>query len=196
MVFPNLPDDIAPPVVPIPLDPITEPYVDWPSRRSVKPLLEILGKTRSTLDRGKLFVAECTQEELDAALATYNGDPEKYLLAPLRETRKKLIHDEAYKFVCGRYSVQQQQIFQSLLTESHIKGFVNRRAYIGQLLVWVKEVIAESITADTAIDSATTPEQIKEVSIDYEDFNNSDPLVTVKEALQLDATSMDDRLGW
>ena len=156
-----------------------------------KPLAKIVelagGNTDSTVYKeGKLFVDNVSQEDLDAALVTYENDLEQYLIEPARQRQNNKISLEANGYIELSYPSFRRELFIALAEEARNSGLTNRVAYINQLLTWVKTVVAETISVETAIDSETDIDVIKGYSVDFTQFDATNPNITIKGALAIE----------
>lgn len=161
--------------------------ITWPAGENLQSLLMILGDSLAevSIAGGVLTIESASQADLDAALATYNSDPDTYLLGPKRIIAKMKLLNYSYALTLGRYSQARQQLFHAMLTESIIDGLANRIIYIRQLLTWLKEAAAALIVAEDQIDLADTVEAIRDVEIDLDALRQSDPHITVRAALAI-----------
>ena len=156
-----------------------------------KPLAKIVelagGNTDSTVYKeGKLFVDNVSQEDLDAALVTYENDLEQYLIEPARQRQNNKISLEANGYIELSYPSFRRELFIALAEEARNSGLTNRVAYINQLLTWVKTVVAETISVETAIESETDIDVIKGYSVDFTQFDATNPNITIKGALAIE----------
>ncbi len=156
-----------------------------------KPLAKIVelagGNTDSTVYKeGKLFVDNVSQEDLDAALVTYENDLEQYLIEPARQRQNNKISLEANGYIELSYPSFRRELFIALAEEARNSGLTNRVAYINQLLTWVKTVVAETISVEAAIESETDIDVIKGYSVDFTQFDATNPNITIKGALAIE----------
>ena len=156
-----------------------------------KPLAKIVelagGNTDSTVYKeGKLFVDNVSQEDLDAALVTYENDLEQYLIEPARQRQNNKISLEANGYIESSYPSFRRELFIALAEEARNSGLTNRVAYINQLLTWVKTVVAETISVEAAIESETDIDVIKGYSVDFTQFDATNPNITIKGALAIE----------
>ena len=135
---------------------------------------------------GSLYVQDVTQEALDAALVTYNSDLESHLLQPLRIVIIEDISLLANQYIEQYYPSFRRELFIALAEEARNTGLTNRVAYINQLLTWVKTIVVETIVAGDAIDAETNIETIRNYSVDFTQFDATNPDVTVKAALAIE----------
>ena len=159
-----------------------------PTNLNVTSIVDLTGAEPMSVDilpNSILEVHGITQEVLDDAMVVYYADEETYYIQPLRDGKKSSFSMQVYQFISDRYSVQVQQMFQALLTEASIGGLTNRITYIQQLLDWVKTIVAANIVADDAVDAAVTPEEIEAVTLDLTPFEATDPIVTVRGAMEI-----------
>ena len=161
--------------------------ISWVAGGNVRAVLEILGLEKGdvTITGDTLTIEDIEQSDLDEAFATYNSDPEKYILTPKRIIAKRRLLNFTYALTLGRYSPARQQLFHAMLTESIIDGRPNRAAYIRQLLDWLKAAAALLITAEDEIDAAQSVADMRAVSVDLEPLKNTDPGITVRAALEI-----------
>ena len=140
------------------------------------------------LDRGvwNLAVAGITQEELDASWAIYNSDLEQYELKPVRDAKKESISIEAHKYIGESYPSFRRELFIALAEEARNAGLTNRVAYINQLLIWVKTIVAITIVAGDEIDAETDVQTINNYDVDFTQFDATNPNVTVKATLGIE----------
>ena len=161
--------------------------IPWQAGGNLKSLLEILGKSQAAAScaSGQITIEDVSQEELEAAAVEYLSNEEKYLLAPIRKTRKRVLGKQSQAVVNDHYPQERQALFQMLLTEAIIDGKQNRIAYIRQLAGWIMTVTAAQIAAEAQVDQAASKEEIRAVQIDFEPIKAADPLVTIKGALSI-----------
>ncbi len=145
------------------------------------------GDTETSVYRnGTLYVEGVSQEDLDAALVTYENDLEQYLIEPARQRQNNRISLEANGYIESSYPSFRRELFIALAEEARNSGLTNRVAYINQLLTWVKTVVAETISVETAIDSETDIDVIKGYSVDFTQFDATNPNITIKGALAIE----------
>ena len=161
--------------------------VNWPSESNVVSLLGILGKPKAPASYagGQLTVEGVDQAELEAAVATFEADPETYVLRPVRAISKQRLSNLVYACTLGRYSQARQQLFHALLTEALADGLENRATYIRQLLTWLKQAAAVLIAAEDQVDALEDVEAIRAVDVDRDQIKNADPEITIRAALQI-----------
>ena len=133
-----------------------------------------------------LHVNDVTQEDLDAAWATYSSDLETYLLEPHRVSRKERISRLSAGFIDEIYPSFRRELFIALAEEARNSGLTNRAAYINQMLTWVKTVVASVLILEDEINAATTVEEIEAVNFDSTPFIATDPEITVRNALAIE----------
>lgn len=161
--------------------------IPWQPGGNLQSLLMILGTPLAevSIAGGQLTIQSASQAELDAAAASYEADPDQYVLAPLRRNQKQHLINLAYAFTLGKYSQSRQALFHALLTETIIDELPNRGDYIRQLLDWLKLVTGALMGAEAAVDLATTREAIKAIEINFETLGSADPGITIKAALEI-----------
>ena len=119
---------------------------------------------------GNLSVVGVDQETLDAALVEYSSNLDKYEIAPVRATRKDETSQAAADFIEERYPSFRRELFIALAEEARNTGLANRVAYINQMLIWVKSIVAAVLAAEDMIDSYTTLEEIQSTNLNTEVF--------------------------
>ena len=134
---------------------------------------------------GQLNVNDVTQEELETGLATYMADLELYFLQPLRGYRSEKISRLANEYIEQSYPSYRRELFIALAEEARNNGLTERAEYIGQLLTWIKTVVASVLTAETALESETDYEAISNYTVDFSVFDATNPNVTIKEAMSI-----------
>ena len=133
-----------------------------------------------------LHVESVTQEALDAALVTYMADLDTYLLEPSREIRKARISKASANFIDEIYPSFRRELFIALAEEARNLGLTNRANYINQMLTWVKTVVATVLVLEDQINAAITVEEIRSVDFDPTPFVDTDPQITVRNALAIE----------
>jgi len=133
-----------------------------------------------------LHVESVTQEALDAALVTYMADLDTYLLEPSREIRKARISKASANFIDEIYPSFRRELFIALAEEARNLGLTNRTNYINQMLTWVKMVVSSVLTLEDQINAASTVEEIRSVDFDPTPFVDTDPQITVRNALAIE----------
>ena len=134
---------------------------------------------------GELHVNDVTQEELDAALATYMADSDLYFLQPLRDRRSEKISRLANEYIEQSYPSYRRELFIALAEEARNNGLTDRAEYIGGLLTWIKTVVIAVLTAETALESEIDSEVISSYEVDFSAFDATNPNVTIKEAMSI-----------
>jgi hypothetical protein len=134
---------------------------------------------------GNLSVVGVEQEVLDAALVEYNSNLDKYEVSPAREAIKEGISIQSNKYIEQYYPSFRRELFIALAEEARNTGLTNRVAYINQLLTWVKTIVVEIIVAGDAIDAETNIETIRNYSVDFTQFDATNPDVTVRATLAI-----------
>jgi len=159
----------------------------WPSDGNVLSLLEILGASGNDASwaAGVLTIEGVDQAELDAAVASYNADPDRWVLDPVRQAQKSRLAKTVYNYTLSRYSTARQSLFHALLTEAIADGLTNRATYIRQLLTWLKMSAAMLIVAEDQVETLSTVAEIRQVDVDLAALTVNDPEVTVRAALQI-----------
>jgi len=147
---------------------------------------ELAGSESSYYDGTHLNIDDVTQEVLDAALSTYNSDPETYLLGPAREVKKEELSFAAHAYISEMYPSFRRELFIALAEEARNSGLTNRAAYINQVLVWIKTIVAAVITAEDMVDAYGTIEEINSTSLNVEVFAATDPEITVRGAMVIE----------
>ena len=134
---------------------------------------------------GQLNVNDVTQEELETGLATYMADLDLYYLQPLRDYRSEKMSRLAHEYIEQSYPSYRRELFIALAEEARNNGLTERAEYIGQLLTWIKTVVAAVLTAETALESETDYEAISNYTVDFSVFDATNPNVTIKEAMSI-----------
>ena len=134
---------------------------------------------------GQLNVNDVTQEELETGLATYMADLDLYYLQPLRDYRSEKMSRLAHEYIEQSYPSYRRELFIALAEEARNNGLTERAEYIGQLLTWIKRVVASVLTAETALESETDYEAISNYTVDFSVFDATNPNVTIKEAMSI-----------
>ena len=135
---------------------------------------------------GNLSVVGVDQETLDAALVEYSSNLDKYEIAPVRATRKDETSQAAADFIEERYPSFRRELFIALAEEARNTGLANRGAYINQMLIWVKSIVAAVLAAEDMIDSYTTLEEIQSTNLNTEVFASTDPEITIRGAMAIE----------
>jgi len=135
---------------------------------------------------GNLSVVGVDQETLDAALVEYSSNLDKYEIAPVRATRKDETSQAAADFIEERYPSFRRELFIALAEEARNTGLANRVAYINQMLIWVKSIVAAVLAAEDMIDSYTTLEEIQSTNLNTEVFASTDPEITIRGAMAIE----------
>lgn len=154
-------------------------------------LIKIVELSGGSLDEdnyyynGQLNVNDVTQEELEAGLATYMSDLDLYYLQPLRRYRSEKISRLAHEYIEQSYPSYRRELFIALAEEARNNGLTERAEYIGQLLTWIKTVVASVLTAETALESETDDEVISNYTVDFSVFDATNPNVTIKDAMAI-----------
>ena len=133
-----------------------------------------------------LHVDDVTQEELEAGLAIYMSDLDLYYLQPLRRYRSEKISRLAHDYIEQSYPSYRRELFIALAEEARNNGLTERAEYIGQLLTWIKTVVASVLTAETALESETDDEVISNYTVDFSVFDATNPNVTIRGAMAID----------
>ena len=85
------------------------------------------GSMSSTLYRdGGIQVDGVSQEDLEAALATYMSNLEAYLLQPARENKNNTISQQANSYIEEYYPSFRRELFIALAEEARNTGLTNR----------------------------------------------------------------------
>ena len=134
---------------------------------------------------GQLNVNDVTQEELETGLATYMADLDLYYLQPLRDYRSEKMSRLAHEYIEQSYPSYRRELFIALAEEARNNGLTERAEYIGQLLTWIKTVVASVLTAETALESETDYEAISNYTVDFSVFDATNPNVTIKDAMAI-----------
>lgn len=92
---------------------------------------------------------------------------------------------EIEAFFKTRYSGSTQLSMTVLFFEALNNGLNNRANYLGQALVYSKNVLTVSAETRVIINNCTTKDQIKLVEVDYDALIASDPMVSVATALTI-----------
>ena len=163
-------------------------FVEVSPEQNLSSIVAIAGGSMSSaLYRdGGIQVDGVSQEDLEAALATYMSNLEAYLLQPARESKNNTISQQANFYIEGYYPSFRRELFIALAEEARNTGLTNRLNYINQLLTWVKTVVALVISAETALESETTLDDIQNYSVDFSVFDATNPNITVKGALAIE----------
>ena len=154
-------------------------------------LIKIVELSGGSLDEdnyyynGQLNVNDVTQEELETGLATYMADLDLYYLQPLRDYRSEKMSRLAHEYIEQSYPSYRRELFIALAEEARNNGLTERAEYIGQLLTWIKTVVASVLTAETALESETDYEAISNYTVDFSVFDATNPNVTIKEAMSI-----------
>ena len=111
---------------------------------------------------------------------------DQYLIEPARQRQNNKISLEANGYIELSYPSFRRELFIALAEEARNSGLTNRVAYINQLLTWVKTVVAETISVEAAIDSETDIDVIKGYSVDFTQFDATNPNITIKGALAIE----------
>ena len=117
---------------------------------------------------------------------TYENDLDQYLIEPARQRQNNRISLEANGYIESSYPSFRRELFIALAEEARNSGLTNRVAYINQLLTWVKTVVAETISVEAAIESETDIDVIKGYSVDFTQFDATNPNITIKGALAIE----------
>lgn len=135
---------------------------------------------------GYLYSPSHTDEELEAIRADYLNNIDENFLEPQRKTALDKLSKDGADFIESRYPSFRQQMLQALFTEALFSGLVNRANYIKQVLNWVKSVVAITAVGENQLNAADSIEEIRDVEIDFSPFEETDPNVTINEALQIE----------
>jgi len=149
-------------------------------------LTELAGVESSYYDGTHLNIDDVTQEVLDAALSTYNSDLETYLLGPAREAKKEELSFAANAYISEMYPSFRRELFIALAEEARNSGLTNRAAYVNQVLVWIKTIVAAVIAVEDMIDAVMTIEEINSINLNTEVFASTDPEITVRGAMAIE----------
>ena len=133
----------------------------------------------------QLFVEGATQSELDDAYAVYESDRETYECIPAREKQVDLISSEANFYGTERYSEARRDSLLMLYVEASTQGLNNRLAYIQQLFDWANTIMVHVITCKSQLNLLLSSADIAAYTWDFEDFDLTDPNVTVEGALAI-----------
>ena len=159
-----------------------------PTHCNSRAILELAGASpmSSSSSDGNLVVVGITQEALDDAMTIYNADLETYFWSPAKQVRKDKIAKLSAEFIEGRYPSFRRELFIALAEEARNTGLTNRVAYINQMLTWVKTVVATVLTLEDQVNAASTVEEITSVDFDPTSFVDTDPQITVRNALAIE----------
>ena len=147
---------------------------------------EDLSQRNSYYSNGVLYVDDVSQEALDTALETYNSVEQiEHRLNNAKSNKKAVISQQAADYIETKYPSFRQQMFQALYSEAKADGLTDRVAYIAQLLDWVKTVTTLAIVSEEAVQQAESEETVNSISVDFTQFDGTDPNVTIKETLSL-----------
>ena len=158
-------------------------------------LIKIVELSGGSLDEDNYYykdglnVNDVTQEELEAGLATYVSDLDLYFLQPLRDRKSEKISRLAHDYIEQSYPSYRRELFIALAEEARNNGLTERAEYIGQLLTWIKTVVASVLTAETALESETDDEVISNYTVDFSVFDATNPNVTIKDAMAIEESS-------
>ena len=97
-----------------------------------------------------------------------------------------MLSEKAADFINSRYPVHKQQMLQALLTEAVFESKQNRANYIKRLLNWTKSVVAYISAVEQQVASADTFQEIASIQANFEAFEETDPEITISEALQIE----------
>ena len=164
-----------------------------PKGNNMNKIVELAGgdTNRSLLSREILHVEDVSQEELDEAWTTYSSDLDLYLLQPLRDSKSEAITLLAHKYIEQSYPSFRRELFIALAEEARNNELTARVEYIDQLLAWIKTIVAAVLLAEDEINSCSTVEEIKSISLNTEVFSATDPKVTIRGAMAIEDTASD-----
>ena len=137
-------------------------------------------------DTWSFSVWDVTQEELDDAWITYNADISQYEIEPYRNEKSDAISRQAHEYIEKSYPSFRRELFIALAEEARNTGLANRVAYINQMLIWVKSIVAAVLAAEDMIDSYTTLEEIQSTNLNTEVFASTDPEITIRGAMAIE----------
>ncbi len=147
---------------------------------------EDLSQRNFYYSNGVLYVDDISQEALDEALEKYNSAEQiEYRLNNVKSNKKAAISQQAADYIETKYPSFRQQMFQALYSEAKADGLTDRVAYIAQLLDWVKTVTTLAILSEETVQQAESEETVNAISVDFTQFDITDPSITIKEALSL-----------
>lgn len=105
--------------------------------------------------------------------------------ADLPVVKTRLVADlfvKTQSYIATRYSADVQKQIGAIFDAG--EKFPNRRAYIQKLLDWRASIYKEQQSASDKIDAATTLTEALAAQFDTNQFDATDPLVTVEQALK------------
>jgi hypothetical protein len=149
-------------------------------------IAKLLGDKNAFWDNGYIYSEKYTQQELDQIKEDYDNNKDKYLLEPQRKNKTDMLSEKAADFINSRYPVHKQQMLQALLTEAVFESKQNRANYIKRLLNWTKSVVAYISAVEQQVASADTFQEIASIQASFEAFEETDPEITISEALQIE----------
>ena len=92
----------------------------------------------------------------------------------------------ASRYIETRYSQNAQRYLTALMAECALDGDKpNRGAYIKSALTWTKNVMAFAYSTVTAVGGASTLEEALALDWSIEDWDDTDPAVTIPGALAI-----------
>ena len=153
---------------------------------NVSAISSLIDDEDSFWSAGYIYTEKHSQEELDEIKSEYFNNLEKYLLEPSRKSATDSLSEKAADFINSRYPVHKQQMLQALLTEAVFESKENRANYIKRLLNWTKSVVAYISAVEQQVISADTFQEIASIQANFEAFEETDPEITISEALQIE----------
>ena len=156
-----------------------------PSRKHLPRLFEKLDHPDALIIESTLFHPEKTDEELETLYNDFFANLDLNVVKKTRDERSERFSLEAYAFIESKYPAYRQQMLQALYTQAVNANLTNRAAYIEQLISWCSSVVALSLQADNELAEATNEEEVFAVSVDYSALEDSDPYVTIQQALSI-----------
>jgi len=119
-------------------------------------------------------------EELNQAMLDAGFLPDKQVF--LKDARALELQVTARTYIYAHYEPERQQTLAILLSEARFAGLVNRANYIVQALGWVDSIFTYYYTKKAEIEAATKDAEIAAVTWDFAQFDDTDPVVSIKEA--------------
>ena len=122
-----------------------------------------------------------SQKKLDAAYEEYKENSEEFLLTKYRRASVKEQVERAIDLVEALYTLEIQRAFRVIYDSSG----QNRKDYIQPLFDWIDSVILAASKASLRLSKIKTVEKILKYKIDLSSFQETDPDVTIEEALKI-----------
>jgi len=124
-------------------------------------------------------LTERKRQLIDSVVAKHS------LSAYYRSQRIVELETAVRRYICSRYSIEDQIVLNMLFSESIMLGAKSQTVYLAQWTSWMRSCLAYHHGIVDELTAAASPNEVAAVSWDFSLLDSSDPHVTIREALAI-----------